>query len=740
MKHILCLISLFLCTMTSITSCDKEKTEIKNPFFEDWDTPYGVPPFDRICPEHFLPAVKQAMAEHDAEIVAIVENNDEPTFANVIEALDRSGEKLTAVTNIFELLCLADSNEELQDAEEEILPMLAEHTDKILMNSALFAKVKTIHSKRKALKLTAEQVRLAEKTFDRFVRAGAELTPAQQERLQKINTELARLEVRFAQNLLQANNDYKLVVDDDKELVGLSTDIRSAAYDEAKRAGKNGKWVFTLRKPSFEPFMTYSPNRALREELYTAYINRCTEENDNRKIINDIMRLRTDKAQLLGYDSYADLVIANQMAGSPAKVYKLLDEVWKPAVEHAREEVKAMEVLFKRDVPDGKFEKWDWWYYAEKLRKQRYTLDEEMLRPYFSLENAQSGVFFLANRLYGITFRPVSVATYHHEVSAFEVLDADESHLGVLLFDFFPREGKKQGAWCGRFVDQTYSEGKRVAPVVSIVTNFTRPVGSSPALLTMDEVRTLFHEFGHALHSLFRDVRYKGLNRVEGDFVELPSKMMENWAFEAEVLKHYATHYRSREVIPSYMVQKIHRSRLFNQGFKTTELTAAALIDLDLHKMTEYKEFSTEEFENEALYTRRGMPSEIAPRYRLPYFAHIFSGSYSSGYYFYLWAEVLDKDAFEAFRESGDVFNRDIARKFRYEVLAKGGSRDGMSLYRSFRGQDPDRHPMLKSRGLWTDPEVPDTLKKTSKHPMFIQPQQINHKPIRLYEEKDDTK
>ena len=408
---------------------------------------------------------------------------------------------------------------------------------------------------------------------------------------------------------------------------------------------------------------------------------------------------------MLGYPSYAAYVVADEMAGTTDAVYALLDQIWTPALDRAGEELAEMDKLLQKDVPGATFESWDWWYYAEKLRKQNYALDEEMLRSYFSLENVQGGIFYLANRLYGITFQPIVAPLYHPEAIAYEVLDADQSHLGVLYFDFFPRDGKSQGAWCGNYVEQTYRDGERVAPVVSIVCNFTRPVRNTPALLTLDETETLFHEFGHALHFLFHDVKYRGLTEVEGDFVELPSQIMENWAFEPEMLKQYAVHHRTGEVIPKYLVDKLRRSELFNQGFATTELIAASLSDMDIHSTTDYEPFDPMVFERRALNEKRGLIPQIEPRYRYPYFSHIFDGGYSAGYYFYTWAEVLDKDAFAAFRESGDLFNKKIAADFRTKLLARGGSEDGMTLYRAFRGADPDKRAMLRGRGLLAEPD-----------------------------------
>ncbi|WP_196017060.1 M3 family metallopeptidase [Alistipes senegalensis] len=709
MKRITALLTLIL-TMT-LVSCKSDKHAGENPFFAEWNTPYGVPPFDRIAPEHFLPALERGMSLHDAEIDAITSDNDAPTFENVILAYDRSGRMLAQTELIFGMLCAAENTPEMQALQERVMPLLAAHADKILLNEKLFERVKAVYDQRGALELDAEQSRLLEKTYRDFVRAGALLDAEQKARLKAINGELSLAAVKFGQNILAENGNYALVLES-ADLDGIPSNVRDQARERAEATGKKGKYVFTLHKPSLIPFLTYSQKRELREEIYKAYLNRCNngDEYDNKQLINDFIRLRTEKAHLLGYPSYADYVVADEMAGTTDAVYKLLNEIWTPALERAKGELAEMEELFRKDYPDGEFASWDWWYYAEKVRKQKYQLEEELLRPYFSLENVQSGIFFLANRLYGITFRPIVVPLYHPDAIAYEVLDADESHLGVLYFDYFPRDGKSQGAWCGNYVEQTYEDGKRVAPVVSIVCNFTRPTSNAPALLTLDETETLFHEFGHALHFLFHDVKYRGLTEVEGDFVELPSQLMENWAFDPEVLKQYAVHYRSNEVIPEYLVAKLRRSELFNQGFMTTELIAASLSDMDIHSITEYEPFDPMEFERKALTEKRGLIPQIEPRYRYPYFSHIFDGGYSAGYYFYTWAEVLDKDVFEAFRESGDLFNKKIADDFRRKILARGGSEDGMTMYRDFRGKDPDKRAMLRSRGLWNEPEPVDSL------------------------------
>ena len=700
MKRIL--LSAFILLMSA--SCRTPQTP-ENPFFCAWETPYGVPPFDKIEPEHFMPAFERAMSLHDAEIDVIVSNHDEPTFENVVLAYDRSGRMLEQVGLVFGMLCEAESNERLRALQEEAMPLLTAHSDKIGMNEALFAKVKAVYDRRSEFGLGADETRLLEETYRGFVRSGALLDAERKARLKAINEELALVSVKFGANLLAENNKFVLELASD-DLDGLPNNARELARDKAQELGRSGKYVFTLHKPSLIPLLTYSKRRDLREKAYKAYLNRGNngDEYDNKQLVDDFVRLRTEKAHLLGYPSYAAYVTDGEMAGTPAAVYALLDEIWTPALKKAKEELAEMEALFKADYPEGTFASWDWWYYAEKLRKKNYSLDEEMLTPYFSLENVQTGVFFLANRLYGITFRPIAVPVYHPDVTAYQVLDADESHLGVIYFDYFPREGKSQGAWCGNYVEQSYDDqGNRIAPVGSIVANFTRPTRNAPALLTMDEAETLFHEFGHALHFLFHDVKYRGLTEVEGDFVELPSQVMENWAFEPEMLRQYAVHYRSDEVIPQHLVEKMRRSALFNQGFQTTELIAASLSDMDIHSIEEYEPLDVVAFERRALNEKRGLIPQIEPRYRYPYFSHIFDGGYSAGYYFYTWAEVLDKDAFEAFRESGDLFDKKTAARFR-RLLSRGGSEDGMTLYRTFRGKDPDKTAMLVARGLMERP------------------------------------
>ena len=705
----------------SMIGCNKNtKAELPNPFFEQWNTPYGVPPFESIKTYHYEPAFERAISLHDEEIAAIVAQTEEPTFENTIAAMDRSGRMLSDVVNIFGMICAAETNEQLQELEGKLMPQLTVHNDAIQMNEELFKRVKAVYDKRLSLDLEADQIRLTEKIYDDFVRSGALLDSEKKSRLQQINEELSALSVRFGSNVLAENNNF-VMYQSEKQVAQLPSSVKDAARLKAKELGESGKYAFTLHKPSLLPFLTFSPERESREQIYRAYINRGNNNNehDNKQIIDDMIRLRTEKAHLLGYKSFAHYVTSDQMAATPNAVYTLLGEVWEPALERAKEELADMEKMFREDFSDSeyKFESWDWWYYAEKVRQQKYALNEDIIRGYFSLDNTRQGIFNLANRLFGITFRPVSVPVYHHEVSAYEVLDKDESHLGILYFDFHPRAGKGQGAWCGYYREQRYeADGTRTAPVVGIVCNFTRPTESTPSLLTLDEVTTLFHEFGHALHFLFTNVRYNGLINVEGDFVELPSQIMENWALTPEMLRTYATHYRSGEIIRDQYITRIQKSALFNQGFNTTELIASALSDMDIHAITKYSPIDVDGFEYNALYEKRGMLTQIEPRYHYTYFAHIFSGGYSAGYYFYIWAEVLDKDAFEAFRETGDLFDRRTADAFRREILSKGGSNDGMSLYKAFRGQAPDKSAMLKARGLWKEPVVDssEVVKKPS--------------------------
>ena len=716
--------------MTTTLSCGSNTVgDTRNPLLEEWTTEFGVPPFDEIRTEHYAPAFEEAMKMHNAEIQAIVECEEEPTFENVILAMDNAGVKLYELNLIFGMLSSSDLDEKMQEVQNNMMPRIEEHYNAIMLNDALFVRVKAVYDKRNSLNLDEVQMRLVEKTYNDFVRSGALLSEEDKARLMQINAELSELSIRFGNNLLKENGSFFIELTEE-QVKELPEGVRSQAHEAAEAMGKRDTYVFTLDKPSMLPFLTYSKNRDLRRELYNGYIMRCNNDNefDNKQLAEDMARLRVEKANLLGFKSYAHYVTDDQMAGNPAAVYKLLEEVFEPAVESAKRELEDMKEIFAKDYPGETFEKSDWWYYAEQVRKKKYQLDEEAVRQYLSLDNVRDGMFYLANRLYGITFRPIVAPRYHKECTVYQVLDHDQSHVGVLYLDPYPRKSKSGGAWCGNFTEQRYVDGVRKAPVVGIVCNFTPPVGKTPSLLSFDEAETMFHEFGHALHFLFADVRYRGLTEVEGDFVELPSQIMENWAFQPEIMKEYAVHHRTGEVISDTMIAKIQNAALFNQGFVTTELAAAALIDMDIHSLETYTDMDINDFEKYNLATRRGLIPEIEPRYRYTYFAHIFNGGYSSGYYFYLWAEVLDKDAFEAFKLSRDICDKDLARSFRYDLLAQGGQKPGMEMYRKFRGADPDKTAMLKARGLYQEPEPevlePESEGETSED--VVEPTQLN--------------
>ena len=690
-----------------VTACNNTPSaERENPLLAEWNTPYVVPPFEDILVEDYMPAFEAAMEQHKAEIEAIVANPEEPTFENTILALDNAGAKLNDVANTFFLIAAADTNPEMQKVEAEVSPLLAAHSDEIMMNPELFQRVKKVYLGRKKAGLDRMQLRLTEKSYKDFERNGANLSEEGQAELAEINRQLSAATVQYSQNLLAATADYQLLLTTE-QLGGLPNSIKNAAKQAATEAGHNGKYLFTLSSPSIFPFLTYSTERDLRKEIYTAYTERCNGgEYDNTEVIRTIISLRARRAQLLGYKSHADYVLDDVMAKSPKAVYDLLGDLWEPALKSAKNEMGDMTVIKKRETKSSEFAAWDWWYFAERLRKQRYNLDEQALRPYFSLDNVRQGIFGLCNRLYGITFSPVNVVAYNKECSTYKVEDVDGTLLGVVIFDFFPRAGKSGGAWCGEFVSMSMEDGKRVPPVVTVVCNFSRPNGNTPSMLTIDETETFFHEFGHALHNLFAEVPYKGLAGVERDFVELPSQIMENWAMEPAMLKTYAIHHQTGAVISDHLIARIQKSAHFNQGFMTTELIAASLSDLDIHTLTSVEEdFDVNAFEKRVLTEERGLIDQIAPRYRYPYFSHIFDGGYSSGYYSYLWAEVLDKDAYQAFVESGDLFDRETATRFR-KLLAAGGTKDGMELYREFRGAEPSREPLMLARGLITPEEL----------------------------------
>jgi peptidyl-dipeptidase Dcp len=585
--------------------------------------------------------------------------------------------------------------------------MLSKHRDDISMNPKLFERVKVVYENMAQNNYTPEQKLLIEKTYKSFVRGGANLDSAKQAELRDINQKLSMLALQFNENLLAENNDYFIVIDKEEDLAGLPESVKAMGAEEAKSRGMEGKWVYTIYKPSMIPFLTYAQNKELRDKLYYGYYMRGNNNNahDNKNIIKQIVELRQKKAELLGYPTHAHYVLDVNMAKVPENVYNLLNQLWEPALKRAKAERDDMQKLAKAEGAKFKIGPADWWYYAEKVRKAKYDLDEEMLRPYLSLDAVRSGIFNLTEKLYGLKYvKRTDLPVYHPECEVYEVQEADGKHVGILYLDFFPRETKSVGAWCTEYRSQRIMpDGKFISPVVSIVCNFSKPTGNTPALLSYDEAETFYHEFGHALHALFSKVQYPGLRNVPRDFVELPSQIMEHWAGHKQYLKEYARHYQTGEPMPDELINKIEASGHFNQGFATTEYLAASILDMDYHTLTADKAKIEDvvAFEKASM-DKIGLIPEIWPRYRSTYFAHIFSDvmGYSSGYYSYIWAEVLDSDAFEAFVESGDIFNKEIAGKFRTCVLEKGGSKDAMELYKDFRGKEPSIEPLLKNRGL----------------------------------------
>lgn len=702
MKKSILLLSVI--SIALITSCKNEKKTKDNPFFAEYSTPFQVPSFDKIDKTDYMPAFIEGIKQHDSEILAITDTSAEPTFENTILTFDKSGKMLTRVSKVFFNLTESNTNDQLQSIATKVSPLLSKHNDDISMNAKLFARIKTIYDKRNELKLDAQQVRVIEKYYRDFERRGANLPKDQQDQLRKINEELSALELKFGDNLLaETNKNFKLIIENEADLDGLPDGVISAAAEAAEKNGNKGKWQFSLAKPSLIPFLQYAKNRELREKIYRGYFMRGNNDNanDNKAVLSDIVRLRAEKAKLLGFENYAAYIIDDNMAKTPATVDAFLNKLMVASLPVAKAELAEMQKI--ADAEGGKFklQSWDWWYYSEKLHKQKYDLDENELKPYFSLENVRNGMFAVAGKLYGITFTKVTnLPVYQKDVETFEVKEADGSHLGILYLDYFPRDSKSGGAWCTDFQSAGWENGKKVDPVISMVCNFTPPTGDMPALLNWDETSTLFHEFGHALHGLFTQGKYnRTAGNVPQDYVELPSQVMENWAGEPQVLKMYAKHYKTGEVIPDQLIAKIDKSGLFNQGFVTVEYLAASILDLDYHKLAAPAKVEAVAFEKDAM-TKAGLIDEILPRYRSTYFAHIFSGGYAAGYYVYMWAAVLDADAFNYFKQSGDIFNPELAAKFRKNCLTESGDDEGMIQYKKFRGQEPSLDPLLKRRGL----------------------------------------
>jgi peptidyl-dipeptidase Dcp len=698
-------ISFFALAMILLAGCVQKKETMMNPFFQPFDTPYGVPAFDKIQTADYMPAFEKGMQQQNEQIDAIVKNSEAPTFDNTIAAMDYSGDILNRVSDVFYNMTECNTNEELQAVSREIAPKLSKHSDDIYLNEALFERVNAVYQNRENEALNTEQKMLLEKIYKRFVNGGANLPADKKDRFREINEHLSLLSLEFGENLLNETNNYTLVITDEADLAGLPQWVIDGAAAEAASRELENSWVFTLQKPSWIPFLQYSENRELRKELLLAYAQRGDNDNeyDNKKIAMEMVNLRVEKANMLGYETWADYKLSDRMAENPQQVYDLLDDIMSKALPVAEKEMRDMQKMIDNDGDGFKLEAWDWWHYAEKVKAQKYAFNDEALKPYFSLENVlYKGVFGVTNKLWGLKYvERHDLPVYHEEVKVFEVQESDGSLIGILYMDFFPRDSKRGGAWMTSFRKQMRTpDGENVLPVIQVVTNFTKPTGDAPALLSLDETLTLFHEFGHALHGLLSECTYHGVSgtAVPRDFVELPSQILENWAAEPEVLDMYAFHYETGETIPAELVEKMKKSGTFNQGFAVVEFMSAALLDMDFHTLKEKTDLDADTFEEQVMQRINMMP-EIIVRYRPTCFAHIFSGGYSAGYYSYTWAEVLDADAFEAFKENG-LFDQATAKAFRDNVLSQGGSDDAMKLYKQFRGQDPTADAMMKRKGL----------------------------------------
>ncbi|WP_372870132.1 M3 family metallopeptidase [Shewanella sp.] len=674
-----------------------------NPFFEPYNTYQDIPAFDKIEEAHYLPAYEEAIKRQKAEIQAIIDNPEAPSFANTIEAMEKGGELISRVSAVFYNLTSADTTPGLQAISKEVSPMLSSARDDIFLNDKLFARVKAVYEQRDTLELNTAQSRLLENTYKAFSRGGANLDDAGKAKLRELNEKIGKLSLEFGDNVLAETNSFELVVDNKDDLAGLPQSVIDVAAATAKSRGKEGKWVFTTSRPSITPFLTYADNRELRQQLYTAYVERGNHNDaqDNKKALAQIAALRAERAKLLGYKTHAHYVLEENTAKDPANVYALLDKVWPAAINQAKSEVAEMQKLIDAEGGDFKLAPWDWDYYADKIRVAKYSFNEQDTRPYFSLDATIEGVFYTANRLFGLTFKERSdLPKYHEDVRTWEVFDKDGKLLAIFMGDYYVRDSKRGGAWMNAYRSQSGLGDDRVVPIIVNVLNYPRPTASEPSLLTFDEASTLFHEFGHALHGMLSNVQYEAQSgtSVPRDYVEFPSQVTENWMTQPEVLSQFAKHYKTGEVIPDELVKKIQAASKFNQGFATVEYLAATKLDLDWHTLESSEVQDAAAFEAASL-KKMGLIEEIAPRYRSTYFSHIFSGGYSAGYYGYIWADILGADAFEAFREKG-IFNQDTAKAFRDTVLSQGGSEDPMKLYREFRGKEASIEPLLKSRGL----------------------------------------
>ena len=689
-----------LAMMGIVSACNESSVDSTNPFLSEFQTPYGTPDFNKIKVEHYEPAFLAGIEQQNKEIKTIVENPESPTFKNTIEALDASGEILARVSGVFFAVAEADTNEKLMELEEKIAPMLSEHGDNIYLNQELYKRVAALHEQEKAgeLQLTTEQHYLLDKHYKSFVRSGASLDASSQERLRAINKEMSVLTITFGNHVLAENNAFELWVEKESDLAGLPASVIEGAAVEAKEHGQEGKWLFTLQESSRLPLLQYAQNRELRKQMYEAYISmgNHNDANDNKEVLKRILTLRLEKAKLMGFENYAAYILDDNMAKTPKAVMDFLHDLWKYSLKNAKDERAELQRIMDKEGKHQKLEAYDWWYYAEKLRQEKYNLNEDEIKPYFSQDDVREGLFYVVNKLYGITMTPVdSISVYNKDVKTYLVKDGDGSFLGVFYADYMPRSSKRSGAWMSNFREQKAG----VRPLIYNVASFTKATAETPSLLSIDEARTMFHEFGHGLHGMLSQCTYAGTSgtAVAQDFVELPSQLNEHWAIEPEVMKVYAKHYKTREPISDELIAKIANQSLFNQGFMTTELLAAALLDMEFHLLTDTKDLDVVAYEKQIM-DKLGLIPEIAPRYRATYFNHIMGG-YEAGYYSYLWAERLDADAFEAFKEHG-IFDPATARAYRKNILEKGGSDDPMKLYVRFRGAEPKLEPLLNNRGL----------------------------------------
>lgn len=699
-------ICIFLLAISTLIACKENKAPEKdmsnNPLVAEWDTPFGVPPFDKIKSEDYLPALEYALEKHKEEVKKIAENPEAPTFENTVEAMETSGALLNKIQRVFFAVQSANTDDVLKETAKTLAPKFAAHGDDINLNPELFKRVKTVYEQQESLNLTPEQTRLLNEGYKNFIRAGANLEGKNKERMREINSRLATLSQKFGDNLLNETNVFEFHTTDKEDLGNLPESLVALAVAEAKKRGRDSGWSFTLQRPSINPFLQSSPNREARKKLFDGYAMRANNgnENDNKAVLEEMASLRVERANLLGYETHAHYVLADAMAEKPKAVFEFMDKLWPSALDMAKRERKALADKMKKEGVRGTFEGSDWRYYVEKVRKERYDFDEEQTRPYFEFTAVRNGVFALATKLFGLTFKELKdIPKWHEDQQVFEVLEADGTHLGVLYMDFFARESKRGGAWMNALRGQSNVNGM-VTPIVTNNFNYPAPAGDAPSLLSFTEAETLFHEFGHALHGLFSNVRYGSLagTNVPRDFVEFPSQVMENWMSEPEVLRMFAKHYQTGEVIPDAMIKKMKDANAFNGGFATVEYMAAAYLDMAWHTLKDTNKRESNAFEKTAM-DKLGLIDEIVPRYRSPYFAHVFSGGYSSGYYSYLWSEVLDADAFQAFKDAGSIFDAETAKRYR-KMLSMGGSLPGMELYKTFRGKEPEITPLLKKKGF----------------------------------------